>query len=391
MNRSFSARTDRRGKAGFTLVELLVVIAIIGILIALLLPAVQAARESARRMQCSNKIKQLALACQTHLSQFRAFPPGVPSAARKDLGGGSILATGGTQSGATVQGPIWSVAILPFMEEAAMADILTRCINDTTGRVVSVCDDCEHDPWFLGRTTPTGYLCPSAGKTKRNLAGVASLESLSKGNYAANFGADNYASFQTPTLAGAFQPVLIKLPPGAGQKPLQEWAVGPWKMGSSQGTRPRDISDGLSNTSFISEVLGVDSSQDIRGVWANQSAGAATFMAKTPPNVDGSKWTFPNVINGITEPLAGQPGRDNIVACDRNLPATDPMVCTPPVVPTSARKGGTSYAAARSAHPGGVNVAMADASVTFVSDGVDLFVWRSMASRAGGETVGNGN
>jgi len=367
-------------------VELLVVIAIIGILIALLLPAVQAARESARRMQCTNKIKQLSLACHNHLSQFGSFPPGVPSAASR-LSGGSILATGGTQAGATVQGPIWSEAILSFLEENAMADVLSRCVNDTGGGVVSVCDDCEHSPWFLGATVPVSYLCPSAGKPKQNVS-AASLENIAKGNYAANFGADTYSSFQTPTLAGAFGPVLIKLPPNAGTAALTEWAVGPWKMGSSQGARPKDITDGLSNTSFISEVLGVDSRQDIRGAWTNQSAGAATFMAKTPPNAN-AQWIFPQFVNGVAEPFAGKLGHDNIVACDRTLPDSDPLVCFPQVETVSPRNGGPSFAAARSAHPGGVNVAMADSSVKFVADSIDLYVWRSMASRAGGETPTN--
>ena len=96
--------TQAPAKSGFTLVELLVVIAIIGILVGLLLPAVQAAREAARRMQCSNNLKQLGLAMLNYESSHKAFPSNNPLVVRP--GDGLRY----------VQGP-WTVAILPFMEQ----------------------------------------------------------------------------------------------------------------------------------------------------------------------------------------------------------------------------------------------------------------------------------
>jgi len=95
MRRKFAGR-------GFTLVELLVVIAIIGILVALLLPAIQAAREAARRTQCNNNLKNITLGLQNYHDTYKTFPMGVM---RKEVGGQSIL------------GPSWQFGVLPFMEQ----------------------------------------------------------------------------------------------------------------------------------------------------------------------------------------------------------------------------------------------------------------------------------
>ncbi|MEX0818470.1 MAG: DUF1559 domain-containing protein, partial [Pirellulaceae bacterium] len=101
---------------GFTLVELLVVIAIIGILVALLLPAVQAAREAARRMQCSNNLKQLGLALHNYHDTLKTFPPGYVSNRPGVEGSSSWCRSGG------VQGAPWTALILPYMEQQNLHD-----------------------------------------------------------------------------------------------------------------------------------------------------------------------------------------------------------------------------------------------------------------------------
>src|SRR5438067_7990310 len=109
------------GKRGFTLVELLVVIAIIGVLVALLLPAVQAAREAARRMQCSNHLKQIGLSLQNYHDVFNSLPFG---ARARFVNTSASAPVGQTTSTTQNWGPSWLVAILPFCEQKPLSDLM---------------------------------------------------------------------------------------------------------------------------------------------------------------------------------------------------------------------------------------------------------------------------
>jgi prepilin-type N-terminal cleavage/methylation domain-containing protein len=121
------SHTRTRTKSGFTLVELLVVIAIIGILVALLLPAVQAAREAARRMQCTNHVKQIGLAIHNHHDTFKVFPTGgtIPW-------GGPTFNASGQPHGADQQGSGWAYQILPFMEQDNTYELPTKAQIEIT-------------------------------------------------------------------------------------------------------------------------------------------------------------------------------------------------------------------------------------------------------------------
>ncbi len=132
-------------------------------------------------------------------------------------------------------------------------------------------------------------------------------------------------------------------------------------MGWGQGTRIRDILDGSSNTLAVSEVLGYDSESDPRGAWVIHIPGSSLFTALWGPN---SKVP------------------DRISVCDTNNPPVGVRLhCE------RAPDDGHLYAAARSAHHGGVVVSTCDGAVHFVSDSVDLTIWRGLATRAGGELV----
>ena len=144
-----------RGRHGFTLVELLVVIAIIGILVALLLPAVQAAREAARRMQCSNNLKQIGLGIHNYADTYKRLPseilgwgPGQPS---------SIAGVATTDDD---DGFGWACAILPFVEQSALYD---RVGPNGLPSVFEQWSQANPTTPWPGAETPLGiYKCPSS-------------------------------------------------------------------------------------------------------------------------------------------------------------------------------------------------------------------------------------
>ena len=359
---------------GFTLVELLVVIAIIGILVALLLPAIQSSRAAARRAECANKIKQIALALHNHHATHGSLPPGVPQCnIRTGHQGGSSLC----------QGPVWTLNILAELEEPTLA----RYVSDAMDVCVNVSDDLEHaapngdaDPRNVSRFTPPAFICPSADQISAD-SRVDTFDHddyTSKGNYVACWGSGHYLAFDPklplpPAIAakrGAFDIVMIA---GWEEKGVLAPA-GKWKMGLGQGTKFAQITDGSSNTLMISEVVGVDSRADGRGGWVLPSMGSSNFSAKWEPNATGV---------GV-DPETGEslPRHDRIPMCDpRGISPSDPLFCE------IYRKDDQVWAAARSRHAGGVNAAMCDASVRFVVDGIDLRTWRALGTRDGGEVV----
>ena len=158
--------------AAFTLVELLVVITIIGVLIALLLPAVQAAREAARRMQCANNFKQAALGLHNHESQYGAFPVGI------DMYGSSRSCSIPPGKNGDKYGFSWSAFILPYMEQQGIGDQL-----DFTKHYYDGYGGTGINNFTLGRNFIAAYVCPSDPRS-RELVGVivAGAEDMAKTN-----------------------------------------------------------------------------------------------------------------------------------------------------------------------------------------------------------------
>ena len=343
-------RVEMRGRRGFTLVELLVVIAIIGVLIALLLPAIQAARESGRRLQCTNRLKQLTLALHNHHDTMGSLPPGLPHCSPKQ----KLWKTAGTDIGVYCQGPNWLSNIMPQIDQAAMHAKLMGCLENEA----SACDDCDRNKdnrfWREFGILSLPFLkCPSAVETEQLLDNWK-LENLAKGNYAANFGSDNIMSFQFPTRAGAFGIIVPRGTENVVQRLNDKTMLGRWKAGWGQGVRFRDVRDGNSNTICLSEVLTYDDPADGRGTWAWAGMGASSFTARFGPNALQN---------------------DVIPACCTSIPDSDPMHCT------QNQRDGNVWASARSSHNGGVNASMMDGSVRFYVDQIDLPTWQALATR----------
>ena len=148
---------ETNSRKGFTLVELLVVIAIIGILVALLLPAVQAARESARRTQCTNQLRQLGLAVLNFESTHRYLPPGGPTCGQDQPSWWVAGNQSGGGSPGSCYGPNWAVQLFSFVEKGSLADLAQQALNDP--QIAERAN--PFDTWTCRRSERTGGLSTS--------------------------------------------------------------------------------------------------------------------------------------------------------------------------------------------------------------------------------------
>lgn len=172
-------------KRGFTLVELLVVIAIIGVLVALLLPAVQAAREAARRMQCSNHMKQLGLALQNYHDTFQSLPFG----ARARF----VNVNNNTPPGQNF-GPSWLVSILPFAEQKPLSDLLESAMVSNVTALTDMTQSVGRVPFHANNQKIAWMLCPSSPLPQTEILRNGKFPTVVVSSYVGISGATNHLS-----------------------------------------------------------------------------------------------------------------------------------------------------------------------------------------------------
>ena len=361
-------RKKRQKSKGFTLVELLVVIAVIGILIALLLPAVQAAREAARRSQCSNNLKQITLALHNYHDVNRSFPAG------------GVLPAG-IHSARYYPGVI--VAVLPFMEQGPRYDVIQeRVISSTDYWTTLFNGSCYQTPL-------SGVLCPSdpSADTPSPHASNARL------NYMYNMG-DGMLKLD----AAWHHPNYIN------NQYVQARNRGPfhadsWKTFAS-------IIDGTSNTLAMSE-----SASAPQGYWSREVKGSSGWNSALlepdgahpviHPDVCMSSVIDPNNPSEYLQPCDTWRGNFFQVGTPWNgfhtvIPPNGPSCWDTPAGYHAAIFPPNSY------HPGGVNASMLDGSIRFIADTIDCGdltqsqpvtgkspygVWGAMGTHAGHEVV----
>jgi len=324
----------RPSRPGFTLVELLVVIAIIGILVALLLPAVQAAREAARRMQCTNNLKQLGLASHNYHDTYKVLPTGGLCTLRRGQCNAARIERPGQQCNGHAGN--WLVLELPFLEQAAMYEDYKKQYRQNPSCAL---DECNEANSYARQIVPFAR-CPSNPASRINNLTIRSIEAMSRGNYAACFGSGNMRQSARNQNVGG-------VPSGGAYGPQVEINLAA-------------ILDGTSNTVALSEVRYTTSTAggtnaDSRGVWAYYGMGSSSFSTGYTPNSRTRDWI--------------DRCRDQVMA------------------PCGNRNSATAIAGARSYHPGGVVAGIADASTRFIPETVDARVWRALGTRGGGESV----
>ncbi|MAT69225.1 MAG: prepilin-type cleavage/methylation domain-containing protein [Planctomycetaceae bacterium] len=326
----------RRRLGAFTLVELLVVIAIIGVLVALLLPAVQAAREAARRTQCINNLKQWGLAMQLYHDANNHLPIGAQG-----------------YEGVATTDPLyrprqtWVMHLWPYIEQTNLdaANDLDLPFYNPPVTIHNTLDG-------LGGVAVPMYNCPTDFGVGRDQS-VGTYQRR-RGNYVVNWGTARYGRAYNEDRGNGIAP--FSQVNGRTYDPRE--------------TKFAEITDGLSNTLMIGETLKAWAEADVdwRGDFLNDE-GVFRFQTENTPN----STAFDHV--------------------PRYVDNDDPLM--PVVAPgqTTTQSSNLSsdftnqQSASRSRHPGGVNVLRCDSSVEFYSDDVSLSIWQALSTMNGGEVV----
>jgi prepilin-type N-terminal cleavage/methylation domain-containing protein/prepilin-type processing-associated H-X9-DG protein len=329
------AKACHRSLYGFTLVELLVVIAIIGTLIGLLLPAVQSAREAARRIQCSNNERQIGIAMHSYHSSYNRFPKGFLNTATSPC-----HQVYPPHVPKIFNDPQISclVQVLPFMEEStlfAQMDFKRRWYTYP----YNASDPCAGWPEEAVGNPIASLRCPTDAE------GTSATQPVrwALSNYLPFFNGEQLSHTKLYEEQGQFR----------GLRAI---------FGSDRGQAISSIQDGSSKTMMFGEYL---TGFAVRGMFWTMGPGRGTLFTKNTPNSSAADVLDPQGCYPVA--AANQPSRNR--PCSQ---ATEAF-------------WDSATATSRSMHPGGVQILLADGSVRFVSEDIVLAVWRGLSTISGGE------
>jgi prepilin-type N-terminal cleavage/methylation domain-containing protein/prepilin-type processing-associated H-X9-DG protein len=366
---------------GFTLIELLVVISIIGVLIALLLPAVQAAREAARRAQCTNNLKQFGLALGNYESANNTLPisvvfrVGYPPCSGFGFGDGC-------------QETPWFVLMLPYIDQGPLYNAFNTSIGIEGPMLLG---------YFINSTVHTtkiaSFQCPSDNDQVFSLVALSVATggifpplpwSPTKGNYGVNWGNADYG--QGVSGGNFTRNLYLQSPFG-----LDPTGMGPMTV------RLAAVTDGTSNTHFVSEIL-QGAPDDVRGTIWTDNPGAGSYMTRFTPNGHQDYVPlFQPWASAISASALAFDTMDHIASFGSSGPGTSPpspgsMCDSQPAQMLACYNQaveGSEYSGSRSRHPGGVNSLFGDGSVHFMKNSINSIIWVQLGSINGGEVIGS--
>lgn len=333
--------TNSHTRRGFTLVELLVVIAIIGILIGMLLPAVQSVREAARRTQCANNLRQTGLGLLNFESTFGRFPEG-------DRKGETIV---DALSNAFVM-------VLPYVEQANLQTLIDPDVS------------WMNYPPEVGQANVEIYRCPS--DPAESPIRIPFLEAV-------NFPIGSFLSSSSYSLSIGLNDAMA-FGANFGPRPV-DGRSGVFALESR--TRLRDIRDGTSNTIAIGEAAaglpmgtGIGSTEPIVGMSLNTSQHSWLFSGALPDLFHNLGFRFSGGYCSSVERL-------------NKSPVTDSFFNTFELFDTTPSfEGGTHWLSNfRSTHPSGANMLFCDGSVSFISESIELETFQGLTTIQGGELL----
>jgi prepilin-type N-terminal cleavage/methylation domain-containing protein/prepilin-type processing-associated H-X9-DG protein len=360
----------RRPAAGFTLVELLVVIAIIGILVALLLPAVQAAREAARRNQCKNNLKQIGLACMNHLDTMKFFPSG---------GWGYSWAPDPNRGSGEDQPGSWIFNVLPYIEESTVHDLGKGLALSSAGfQQASIQRHQTPLPQFLCPSRRSARIFPgyysSAIAEQPYLKAIIEGQGVAKSDYAASSGDSNYLSgdnFYRPASYAAinnnsWQRTNVCKATGSFANDVYVSFCQTGIMFYRSEIKVAQVNDGTSKTYLVGEK------------WMPANG----YDGSNNPNAAGSGFTY-----GDNNGMYSGYESDNHRAAWRMTSPVTAQEDSQPRQDNLGVNGGFEVRPFGSAHSGGFNMVFCDGSVHNINYDIDPVTNSRIANRLDGDVA----